>query len=92
MFKMDYNINPGPGSDVDAPSVGAGLLRHNRAVLAWIDDVLDRHPTSSSRTAVPEPCAPTAMLSRLNLQSTSDQQDSARYATIAAAAPMMMLP
>ena len=31
-------------------------------------------------------------LSRLSLQSTSDQQDPARYPTIAAAAPMLMLP
>jgi alpha-galactosidase len=93
MFKMDYNINPGPGTDIDAPSVGAGLLRHNRAVLAWIDGVLDRHPE-----IIIENCgsgamrADYAMLARLNLQSTSDQQDSARYASIAAAAPMMMLP
>ena len=93
MFKMDYNINPGPGTDLDAPSVGAGLLRHNRAVLAWIDGVLDRHSD-----LIIENCgsgamrADYAMLSRLNLQSTSDQQDSARYASIAAAAPMMLLP
>jgi alpha-galactosidase len=93
MLKMDYNINPGPGTDLDAPSVGAGLLRHNRAVLAWIDGVLDRHPD-----LIIENCgsgamrADYAMLSRLNLQSTSDQQDSGRYASIAAAAPMVMLP
>ncbi|MGZ2843838.1 hypothetical protein AAER21_17785, partial [Pseudomonas aeruginosa] len=42
-FKMDYNINPGPGTDRDADSVGDGLLGHNRAVLDWLDGVLDRH-------------------------------------------------
>ena len=44
-FKLDYNINPGPGTDLDADSVGDGLLEHNRAHLAWLDGVLDRHPT-----------------------------------------------
>lgn len=43
-FKLDYNINPGPGTDRDADSVGDGLLAHNRAHLDWIDGVLDRHP------------------------------------------------
>ncbi|BDV31863.1 glycoside hydrolase family 36 protein [Microbacterium terricola] len=92
-FKLDYNINPGPGTDVDAPSVGAGLLDHNRAHLAWLDGVLDRHPD-----LVIENCASGAMrmdfgmLSRLAMQSTSDQQDFAKYPPIAASAPLSMLP
>lgn len=92
-FKFDYNINAGPGTDRDAPSVGAGLLSHNRAQLAWIDGILDRHPS-----LVLENCASGAMradaalLSRMQLQSTSDQQDPVRYPPIAAAAPLSMLP
>jgi hypothetical protein len=92
-FKLDYNINPGPGTDVDAASPGDGLLQHNRAHLAWLDSVLDRHPD-----LVLENCGSGAMrmdfamLSRLQLQSTSDQQDPQTYAPIAAAAPLMMLP
>ena len=84
---------PGPGTDHDAPSVGAGLPRHNRALLDWLDGVLDQHPD-----LIIENCSSGAMradfmmLSRLSLQSTSDQQDPARYPTIAAAAPMLMLP
>ncbi len=92
-FKLDYNINPGAGTDRDTPSVGAGLLDHNRAHLAWLESVLDRHPD-----VVLENCASGAMrmdfamLSRLQLQSTSDQQDSLLYPPIAASAPISMTP
>jgi alpha-galactosidase len=92
-FKLDYNIDPGTGSDRAADSAGAALLDHNRAHLAWLDSVLDRHPQ-----LVLENCGSGAMrsdwsmLSRLQLQSTSDQQDAVMYAPIAAAAPMLMLP
>ncbi|WP_308159143.1 alpha-galactosidase [Curtobacterium sp. ISL-83] len=92
-FKLDYNINPGAGTDIDAVSPGSGLLAHNRAHLAWLDSVLDRHPD-----LVLENCGSgamrmdQAMLSRLQLQSTTDQQDPEAYPPIAAAAPLMMLP
>jgi alpha-galactosidase len=92
-FKFDYNIEPGAGTDHDADSVGAALLDHNRAHLAWIDSVLERHPD-----LVLENCASGAMrsdgamLSRMQLQSTSDQQDFLKYPPIAASAPMAMLP
>lgn len=92
-FKFDYNVNPGAGTDHDADSLGDGLLAHNRAHLAWLDAVLDRHPG-----LVIENCASGAMrmdfamLSRLAMQSTSDQQDFRKYPPIAAAAPLAMLP
>jgi alpha-galactosidase len=92
-FKLDYNIDPGVGTDRDADSAGAGLLAHNRAHLAWLDQVLDRHPG-----LILENCASGAMrmdyavLARMHLQSTSDQQDCRRYPPIAAAAPMSLLP
>jgi alpha-galactosidase len=92
-FKLDYNINGGPGTDTGGLSAGAGLLGHNRAHLDWLDAVLDRHPG-----LVIENCASGgarmdyAMLARLQLQSTSDQQDFLRYAAIAAAAPAAVTP
>ena len=92
-FKLDYNINPGPGTDHTSASVGDGMLEHNRAHLAWLDGVLDRHPG-----LVIENCgsggmrADGAILSRVQLQSTSDQQDFLLYPPIAASAPMSMLP
>lgn len=92
-FKFDYNIDPGSGTDVNADSPGDGLLGHNRAHLAWLDSVLDRHPD-----LVIENCSSGAMrmdfalLSRLAMQSTSDQQDFLKYPSIAASAPLSMLP
>ncbi len=92
-LKLDYNVNPGAGTDRDADSVGAGLLGHSRAVLGWLDGVLDRHPE-----LILENCGSGAMrmdfamLSRLQLQSTTDQEDLARYAPISVAASMTILP
>jgi alpha-galactosidase len=83
-FKMDYNTMTGPFS---------GSLEHSRALLDWLDDVQARYPG-----LLIENCASGAMradaavLSRLHLQSTSDQQDPVLYASIAAAAPAAMLP
>jgi alpha-galactosidase len=92
-FKLDYNIDPGAGTDRDASSVGAGLLGHNRAHLAWLDRIHDRHPG-----LILENCGSGAMrmdyalLTRMQLQSTSDQQDFRLYPPIAAAAPLSVLP
>ncbi|WP_426225799.1 glycoside hydrolase family 36 protein [Pseudarthrobacter sp. DSP2-3-2b1] len=92
-FKLDYNITAGSGSDVVASSPGAGLLGHNRAYLDWIDGVKTRHPHLTI-----ENCASGAMrqdyalLSRLDLQSTSDQQDPLLYPPIAANAFFSVLP
>jgi alpha-galactosidase len=91
-FKLDYNINPGPGTDTTG-SPGAGLLDHQRAYTAWLTTVLDRHHALTI-----ENCASGAMradyglLSLLQLQSTSDQQDFRLYPAIAAAAPAAMTP
>lgn len=92
-FKLDYNVTPGAGTDFDALSAGEGLLDHNRAHLAWLDGVIERHPD-----VIFENCASGAMrmdyamMSRLDLQSTSDQQDHRLYAAIAASAPASLLP
>jgi alpha-galactosidase len=92
-FKMDYNTMTGPGTDAGGLAPGAGLLEHSRALLAWLDAVQERHP----RLLI-ENCASGAMrmdwamMSRLHVQSTSDQQDPVMYATIAAAAPAALLP
>ncbi|MFJ8625035.1 glycoside hydrolase family 36 protein [Kitasatospora sp. NPDC093550] len=93
-LKLDHNTDPGSGTSShpgEAPA--AGLLGHNRAHLDWLDGILDRHPD-----LVIENCASGgmrmdhALLSRLQLQSTSDQQDLLRYAPIAASAPTAVTP
>ena len=92
-LKCDYNICVAPGTDVGNLAPGAGLLAANRAHLDWLDGALDRHPG-----LVIENCSSGgmrtdyALLARLQLQSTSDQQDFLRYPPIAAAAPAAMTP
>jgi alpha-galactosidase len=92
-FKFDYNISPGAGTDVGGVAAGHGMLGHNRAFLAWLDGVFDRHPA-----LVIENCSSGGMrvdyaqLSRMSIQSTSDQTDPLRYVPIAAAAPSAVTP
>ncbi|THV33889.1 glycoside hydrolase family 36 protein [Glycomyces buryatensis] len=92
-FKLDYNIMPGPGTDAGGLAPGAGLLEHCRAYLSWLDGVLARHPG-----LLIENCASGGMradyatLSRLHIQSTSDQQNPLLYPPIAAATPASILP
>ncbi|HET6860882.1 MAG TPA: glycoside hydrolase family 36 protein, partial [Streptomyces sp.] len=93
-LKLDHNIDPGSGTGAHpGETPGAGLLGHNRAQLDWLDGVLDRHPH-----LVLENCASGgmrwdhALLSRMQLQSTSDQQNLQLYAPIAASAPTASAP
>ncbi|QNP75307.1 alpha-galactosidase [Streptomyces roseirectus] len=93
-LKLDHNIDPGSGTSAHpGETPGAGLLGHNRAHLDWLDGVLDRHPG-----LVLENCSSGgmrwdhALLSRLQLQSTSDQQNLQLYAPIAASAPTAVTP
>ncbi|HUC15236.1 MAG TPA: glycoside hydrolase family 36 protein, partial [Acidimicrobiales bacterium] len=92
-LKMDYNINVGPGTETASVAAGVGLLAHNRAFLDWVDALLDRHPSLTI-----ESCSSGgmrtdyALLSRLQVHSTSDQQDFLRYPPIAAAAPVAVAP
>ena len=82
---MDYNIEPGAGTELAADSIGEGLLEHERAYLRWLDGVFERYPD-----LVIENCSSGglridyALLSRYSIQSTSDQEDYRNYATIAA--------
>lgn len=92
-LKLDYNINPGVGTDWRAAAPGAGLLGHTRAFRTWLLDVQERHPH-----LLIENCSSGAMradyslLSVSHLQSTSDQQDFRLYPPIAASAPATILP
>jgi len=84
-IKMDYNINAGPGTEIDADSPGDGLLQHNRAYLRWLDSVFERYPD-----LVIENCGSGGMrmtyslLSRHSIQSVTDQTDYLKMAAIAA--------
>ena len=92
-LKIDYNINAGLGTDLNAESPGSGLLGHCRAYLEWLDAFLERHPD-----VVIENCASGgqrmdyAMLSRLSIQSTSDQTHYDLYPSISSMAPSVVTP
>lgn len=92
-IKLDYNINASIGTDYNAESPGSGLLEHCRAFLSWLDAFFERHPD-----VVIENCASGgqrmdyAMLSRLSIQSTSDQTDYRQYASISAMASSAVTP
>jgi alpha-galactosidase len=92
-IKMDYNVDGLEGSDYLADSPGQGLLENNRAHLAWLDEVLARHPNLTI-----ENCGSGggrmeyAMLSHLQLQSSSDQEDYRLYPAIAVGESAAVLP
>ena len=92
-IKMDYNIEPGVGTEVDAESAGEGLLEHERAYLAWLDGIFKKYPD-----LIIENCSSGGlrmdygMLSRCSIQSTSDQENYLQYAVIAANAPTGVTP
>ena len=92
-IKMDYNIEPGIGTELNADSVGEGLLQHERAYIAFLDDIFATFPD-----LIIENCSSGGMridyslLSRLSIQSTSDQDDYRMYATISANAPAGLTP
>lgn len=92
-IKMDYNIEPGIGTEYEADSVGDGLLEHQRAYLTWLDCIFEKYPE-----LIIENCSSGglrmdyAMLARYSIQSTSDQENYLQYATIAANAPTGVTP
>lgn len=92
-IKMDYNIESGIGTELNADSVGDGMLGHERAYLVWLKSVFERYPD-----LVIENCSSGglrmdyAMLSQYSIQSTSDQEYYDHYATISANAPAGLTP
>ena len=92
-IKMDYNIEPGIGTEYKADSIGEGLLGHERAYLEWLDAIFAKYPE-----LIIENCSSGglrmdyALLSRYSIQSTSDQDNYLMYATIAANAPTAITP
>lgn len=92
-IKMDYNIEPSIGTEINADSFGDGLMQHEKAYLEWLDSVFKRH-----KNLIIENCSSGgqrmdyAMLSRHSIQSTSDQDDYKMYCSIAANSPTVLCP
>jgi alpha-galactosidase len=92
-IKMDYNVDSLQGTELNADSFGQGLLEHNRAHLAWLDRIGTRYPE-----LVIENCGSGggrmdyAMLSRLQVQSMTDQEDYLKLPAILVGASAAVLP
>lgn len=92
-LKFDYNTTSLEGTETNADSLGQGLLEHNRAHLRWLQGLLDRHTD-----LVIENCGSGggrmdyAMLSRLQLQSVSDQEEYLRFPAIVTGASAAVIP
>jgi alpha-galactosidase len=92
-IKMDYNTDTLEGTSQNADSLGQGLLEHNRAVLSWLDGLLDRYPE-----LVIENCGSGGgrmdygMLSHTQLQSCTDQEEYRRLPAIATGASAGVVP
>ena len=92
-IKMDYNVDSLQGTELNADSFGQGLLEHNRAHLGWLDGILDRYPE-----LVIENCGSGggrmdyAMLSRLQIQSMTDQENYVKLPAILVGASAAVLP
>ncbi|MCI5903151.1 MAG: alpha-galactosidase [Blautia sp.] len=83
-IKIDYNFCTGLGTDYKSDSLGDGLLEHNRAYLRWLEETIQQYPD-----VIWENCASGglrmdyALLSRMDLQSLSDQEDYRKTSAIA---------
>jgi alpha-galactosidase len=92
-IKNDYNIDIGAGTELNADSVGDGLLCHNRAFINWLKGIRERHPA-----LVWENCSSGGMrmeyasLSQADIQSVSDQTDYRFNAKVSAASATAVLP
>lgn len=92
-IKMDYNTDTLEGTSQNADSLGQGLLEHNRAVLSWLDGLLDRYPD-----LVIENCGSGGgrmdygMLSHTQIQSCTDQEEYLRMPAIATGASAGVVP
>jgi len=92
-IKMDYNTDTLEGTDQNADSFGQGLLEHNRAVLSWLNGLLDRYPE-----LVIENCGSGGgrmdygMLSHTQIQSCTDQEEYLRMPAIATGASAGVAP
>jgi alpha-galactosidase len=92
-IKLDYNVDSLQGTELNADSFGQGLLEHNRALVAWLNRQLDRNPS-----LILENCGSGggrmdyAMLSCLQIQSMTDQEDYRRLPGILVGASAAVLP
>lgn len=75
-IKMDYNIEPGIGTEIGADSFGEGLLGHERAYLEWLEGIFEKYPQlviencSSGDCGWTMPCFPATAFSLHQIRKT----------------------
>ena len=83
-LKIDYNVDSGPGSDYQSDSLGDGLLKHNRAYIRWLNEVMDKYPHLTIENCGSGGCRMDyEMLKYCPIQSTSDQTNYRKYPYLA---------
>ena len=92
-IKMDYNVNALMGTETNVESLGQGLAEHQQAYFKWLENAQKRHPELVIENCGSGGCRMDyAMLSRNQLQSSSDQTDYSRYPSILVGAMAAVLP
>ena len=92
-IKMDYNVDSLQGTEINTDSFGQGLLEHNRAHLAWLENTVKKYPD-----LIIENCGSGggrmdyAMLSRLQMQSMTDQENYLKVPAILVGTSAAVLP
>ena len=83
-LKIDYNVDSGPGTDYESDSLGDGLLKHNRAYIKWLNEVMDKYPHLTIENCGSGGCRMDyEMLKYCPIQSTSDQTNYRKYPYLA---------
>lgn len=83
-LKIDYNVDCGPGNDYQSDSLGDGLLKHNRAYIRWLNEVMDKFPHLTIENCGSGGCRMDyEILKMCPIQSTSDQTNYRKYPYLA---------
>lgn len=92
-LKNDYNVDAGIGNEFGADSLGDGLLKHNRAFICWLNDLLDKYPNLTIENCGSGGCRMDyEMLKVCSIQSTSDQTNYRKYPYLSSAVLTAALP
>lgn len=79
-IKIDYNVDPGIGNDWNSDSLGDGLLKHNRAYIRWLNEIMDTYPNLTIENCGSGGCRMDyEILKYCPIQSTSDQTNYRKY-------------
>ena len=83
-LKIDYNTDAGVGNSFESDSLGDGLLKHNRAYIKWLNEVMDKYPHLTIENCASGGCRMDyEILKYCPIQSTSDQTNYRKYPYLA---------